>query len=466
MDVSGKKVTVVGLGQTALSVVRLLLRKGACPFVTDSATHSKLAPYCTELDELGVSYETGGHSSEAFEDAAVVIPSPGVSPALEPIASARARGSAVVGEMEFAFGYCPSRLLAVTGTNGKTTTTELLRSLVAACGHRVVLAGNNSFPFSSAVMLDPAPDYIVLEVSSYQLETAQTFRPWVGVVLNVTPDHLARHGTVEAYAAIKGRIFARQEAGDIAVVNMDDPHVRAMASGLRGMVWPFSVEGEKGVKGVKSGKGEVGLYVRGEEILLGDTAVARVDDTRLPGRHNLVNVLAGLSVMRAGGFDWDRTLEGLRGFEGVEHRLEPVGSLDGVDFFNDSKSTNIDSLKVALESFERPVVLIAGGEGKGSDYRILRSLIGRRVRKMLTIGADAGALEAAFGDVVGVERASDMADAVRRAAGAAGAGDVVLLSPGCASFDMFENFEDRGRVFKAAVRACIAGEIGTGPCRD
>jgi len=191
---------------------------------------------------------------------------------------------------------------------------------------------------------------------------------------------------------------------------------------------------------------------------LGDAVVARVGDTRLPGRHNLANVLAALSVMRAGGFDWDKTLEGLRGFRGVEHRIELVASLDGVDFFNDSKSTNIDSLKVALESFERPVVLIAGGQGKGSDYGVIRELVRQRVRKLIVIGEDAAKLDAAFGDVVGVEQASDMDDAVRRAAGVARAGDVVLLSPACASFDMFDNFEHRGRVFKAGVEGLKGGK--------
>jgi len=463
MDVAGKKVTVVGLGQTAVSVVRLLLREGARPFVTDSGNGPKLTPYCEALDALGVPYETGGHSEAAFEDAAVVIPSPGVSPTLAPIEAARARGSVVVGEMEFAFGYCRSRLIAVTGTNGKTTTTELLRALVAACGHSVVLAGNNAFPFSAAVMIEPAPEYIVLEVSSYQLETARTFRPWIAAVLNVTPDHLARHGTVEGYAAIKARIFARQESSDIAVVNFDDPYVRGMAACSRGVVWPFSVkDGKDGKDGSDGSDGNdgiaSGLYVRGGEICLGDAVVARVGDTRLPGRHNLANVLAALSVMRAGGFDWDKTLEGLRGFRGVEHRIELVASLDGVDFFNDSKSTNIDSLKVALESFERPVVLIAGGQGKGSDYGVIRELVRQRVRKLIVIGEDAAKLDAAFGDVVGVEQASDMDDAVRRAAGVARAGDVVLLSPACASFDMFDNFEHRGRVFKAGVEGLKGGK--------
>ncbi|MDX9972743.1 MAG: Mur ligase family protein, partial [FCB group bacterium] len=239
MDVKGKNVTIVGLGRTSLALVKLLLREGATPFVTERDDTPKLVEYKRALDELGVRYECGGHSAGAFERAGVIIPSPGVSPNIPPIAKAREAGAMVVGEMEFASGYCKSHVLAVTGTNGKTTTTELLRALVEACGHSVVLAGNNAFPFSSAVQLEPAPEFIVLEVSSYQLETARAFRPWIGAVLNVTPDHLARHGTMENYAAVKACMFENQEPGDFAVINVDDPMVRGMADSTRATVWRF-----------------------------------------------------------------------------------------------------------------------------------------------------------------------------------------------------------------------------------
>lgn len=442
MDVQGKNVTVVGLGRTSLALVRLLLREGARPFVTDRDDSPKLAEYKHALDELGVPYECGGHSAAAFDEAAVIIPSPGVSPSIPPIAKARAAGAAVVGEMEFASAYCKSRVLAVTGTNGKTTTTELLRALVAACGHNVVLAGNNAFPFSSAVQMDPAPEYVVLEVSSYQLETIQRFRPWIGAVLNVTPDHLARHGTMENYAAVKACMFENQEPDDYAVINVDDPAVRTMADTTRAEVWRFSLEGPV----------EYGLWLDGDSIRIGCREIAKISDTILPGRHNLQNVLCALSMMRAGEFNWPRVLEGLRGFKGVEHRIEHVACLEGVDYFNDSKSTNIDSLKVALESFPKPVVLIVGGQGKGADYRVLCDLVSRGVKHMITVGEDAPLLEEAFEAVVTFERAKDMDDAVERAARAAEPGETVLLSPACASFDMFDDFEHRGRVFKDIVR--------------
>lgn len=447
MDVRGKNVTVVGLGRTAITLVKLLLREGARPFVTDSADTPKMAEFRRELEALGVPCECGGHSTRAFEDAAVIVPSPGVPPGIGPIAKARAAGVEVVGEMEFAFPYCRSRILAVTGTNGKTTTTELLRTLVETCGHSVLLAGNNALPFSAAVQVEPAPDYLVLEVSSYQLETTRRFRPWIGAVLNVTPDHLSRHGSLEGYAAAKARLFENQEPGDVAVVYADDTLVRPMAGKGRGQAWEFSLAGPV----------QRGLWLDGEAVRQGNEIVARTSDTILPGRHNLQNVLCALSMMRAGAFDWARVLEGLRGFRGVEHRIEHVADVGGVAFYNDSKSTNIDSLKVALESFDRPVVLIAGGRGKGADYGPLRDLVQRKVKALVTLGEDAPLLEEAFGDVVGSDRAADMDDAVRRAAEAARPGEVVLLSPACASFDMFDDFEHRGRVFKESVRKRLEG---------
>jgi UDP-N-acetylmuramoylalanine--D-glutamate ligase len=447
MNVHGKKVTVVGMGRTALALVRLLLREGAAPFVTEFSGAESLQPFKQELTAMGVPFETGRHTEAAFAGAAYVIPSPGVPPKLAPIEAALARGAQVIGEIEFASHFCASKTLAVTGTNGKTTTTELLRALVATCGHSVALAGNNDMPLSAAVMENPAPDYIVIEVSSYQLETACTFRPWIGAVLNVTPDHLARHGDMEGYSAVKARLFANQAAGDTAVLNADDARVAAMGVPEGARRKSFSL----------ARRVEDGLWLRGNEICEGDAVVATTADTLLRGRHNYENVCAALTMMRAGGFDWEKTLEGLRQFRGVEHRIELVESREGVDFFNDSKSTNIDSLRVALESFTQPVVLIAGGRGKGADYRVLRDLVRTHVSTLVTIGEDAALLEEAFDGLVDVRRAADMGDAVNLAANAARSGDAVLLSPACASFDMFENFEHRGRVFKECVRKCLEG---------
>ena len=441
MSLRGKKVTIVGMGRSGVAAARLLLSEGAVPYVTDAKNDASLLEYKEELERMEVGFELGGHSARAFDDAGMIIVSPGVPATMEALEAARARGIMVVGELEFASRYCRSRILAVTGTNGKTTTTELLRHLIAACGHSVDLAGNNDKPLSAAVLSVPAPEYMVVENSSYQLETVRTFHPKLAAVLNLTPDHLGRHGTMEQYAREKARIFTMQQTGDVAVVNEDDPWTVQMTVPAEVRRLTFSIEHRVAA----------GLWVDGETIRSGDAAVASLSDNPLPGRHNLSNVLAALTMMRAWDFDWDKTLEGLRSFRGVEHRIEPVGAIDGADWYNDSKSTNIDSLRVALESFTRPIVLIVGGRGKGADYRVLNGLVQAHVKKMITLGEDAPTIEAAFGALAPFERAPDMMAAVQAARRSASPGDVVLLSPACASFDMYRNFEERGRDFKACV---------------
>lgn len=441
MDVRGKKVVVVGLGKTAVALARLLLSQGANPFVTERNEGPKFGPLVAELEKLEVDCELGGHSETAFDGASLVIPSPGVPPGLDVIERARDGGADVIGEMEFASRFCNSRILAVTGTNGKTTTTELLRALVDAAGRTVALAGNNALPLSGALMLEPPPEFVVLEVSSYQLELARNFRPHVAAVLNVSPDHLARHGSVQNYADVKARIFANQAKSDAAVVNADDPAVKKMADRLKGRVVPFS----------QNAPLENGVWTDGKDIYAAATPVAAVSDIRLRGAHNVQNALCALAMTYAVALDWPPVVEGLRKFRGVEHRIELIAKHNGVEWYNDSKSTNIDSLRVALESFNEPVVLIAGGQGKGADYRVLRGLIAARAKRIITVGEDAEKIEPAFGDVVPADRAADMDDAVRKAGAAARPGDVVLLSPACASFDMFDNFEHRGRVFKSCV---------------
>lgn len=459
-DLSGKRVTIFGMGRSALGAVRLLLREGAVPFVTECREMAALEDFPAQLDALGVPFETGGHSRRAFEEADLVVLSPGVpwdlsvsgegEGTLYPysLEALRSAGVPVIGELELGWRFCRSRALAVTGTNGKTTVTELLRAMIAACGHTVALAGNNDTPLCEAVLADPAPEYIVLEVSSYQLESVETFHPWIAAVLNLTPDHLGRHKTMEEYARVKQRIFRRQGLGDVSVINLDDPWTAAMETPDDARRMAFSLECWS----------LDGLWPERGWIKAGDEVVAKLADSPLPGRHNLANVLAALAMMRGGGFAREGVLSGLRAFRGVEHRIEHVLALDGVDYFNDSKSTNVDSLRVALESFDQSLVLIAGGRGKGSDYRVLRDRVGEQVKHLIVLGEDAPKLTEAFGDLVPAEEAGTMADAVRRAHAAAAPGDVVLLSPGCASFDWYRNFEERGRDFKACVRRLAAKE--------
>ena len=441
----GKRAVLVGLGRSSVGAARLLLREGAAPFITDNADGDRLAPWKVACDALGVPYETGGHGGGVFDSADVIVPSPGVPAALPPLEAARRRGVPVAGELELASRLCAAPMLAVTGTNGKTTVTELLRSMVEACGKTAALAGNNDTPLSEAVLLPETPDWVVVEVSSYQMETADRFHPRVAAVLNVTPDHLKRHGTLEVYAAMKARVFARQGAGDAAVLNAADPRVAALPvpEGVRRV--PFSA----------AGRLDGGVWTEDGAVFLGADRIMDPGDNPLPGAHNLENVMAALAVMAGAGLPLDRAVAALRSFRGVEHRIEFVlrDPERGCDYYNDSKSTNVDSLRVALESFDRPVVLIAGGRGKGDDYRPLRETVRRHAARLVTMGEDAPALEAAFGDMVPAERADGMDDAVRRARALAAPGWAVLLSPACASFDLYNNFEERGRDFKRAVRA-------------
>lgn len=446
----GKRVTIAGLGETAAALARLLLRAGAEPFVSESGGPEGREELISSLEAIGVPFELGGHTHAAFERADLCVPSPGVPPSIVPLRAAAARGIPVLGELEVAWRCCPARVLAVTGTNGKTTTTELLHAMARACGVDALLAGNNKVPFSAAVLREPAAECIVLEVSSYQLETARTFRPGAAAVLNLTPDHLGRHRTLEEYAGVKARILANQAAGDTAVLNEDDPFTHAMPvpDGVRRVGFSMRTRPRDG------------FWVDGTVIREGGEAVTSVDKVPIPGAHNLRNVLAALAMARAAGFPREPVLQALRAFPGVEHRIERVAAIDGAEWFNDSKSTNVDSLKVALESFERPVVLIAGGRGKGTGYAALRELVRARVKALVVLGEDAPLLEADLRGAAPVTRADGMADAVARARAAAAPGDVVLLSPGCASFDMYGNFEERGRDFKQCVNALAAKREG------
>ena len=441
-----KHVTVAGLGRSAVGAARLLQAVGAHPFVTDAADTPVMQHWKDQLDALGVPYECGGHTTRAFDPCDVLVMSPGVPAKSTAFAPLLARGVPMLAELELGFLHTSARVIAVTGTNGKTTVTELLRAMIAACGDSVVLAGNNATPLSLATLEQPDARYAVVEVSSYQLETCAQFRPWLGCVLNLTPDHLARHGDMDGYAAAKAKLFARQGEGDVAVLNEDDPHTRAMPTptGVRRM--SFSLHREVAD----------GLWTDGDGIFDGRARVAHLSDIPIPGRHNVANVLAALTLLRAGEFPWEPVIHGLRNFKAVEHRLEFVAEIDGVRYFNDSKSTNIDSLRVALESFPTPIVLIAGGRGKGADYSVLAPLITAHTRHLVCIGEDAPLLEAAFGSLRTTSHAMSMADAVAQARGAAQAGDVVLLSPGCASFDWYNNFEERGHDFKRCVQALPA----------
>lgn len=472
LNLEGRRVTLVGLGRSSVAAAQLLLRHGAKPFISEKGESTVLAPWRAQCDTLGIHYELGAHSGSLFAQSDLVVVSPGVPLDAACLDAPRRKGIPIVGELEMAWRFCRAKTLAVTGTNGKTTVTTLVQAMIAACGHSVALAGNNDTPLSLVVIRERQPDYVVLEVSSYQLETANRFHPNVAAVLNITPDHLGRHGNMEGYAAAKSRMFQRQGPGDAAICNADDPLVMRLPVPDGTARYYFTLKQHMGT--VVPGRGLAGAvpatapdtwHADEECLYFGDRCIARQADNPLPGRHNLANVLAALAVVHAGGFDIERAVAGLRDFTGVEHRIEYVTALDGVVYYNDSKSTNVDSVRVAVESFDQPVVLLAGGRGKGSDYAPLRPLMQARVKQLIVLGEDAARLENAYRDCVPVERADSMMDAVRRARRAAAPGDVVLLSPGCASFDMYDNFEARGRDYKDCVYRLLSNGAGVTEAR-
>ncbi len=445
MNVKGQKVVVVGAGRTGVETAKLLALGGARVILSDADFPDNVSHLERKLAEFRIDLELGEHKVESFVGADLVVLSPGVPPDIAPVRAAEDKGVPVMSEMEFAYRYCKSRIVAVTGTNGKTTTTTIIHRMVKEAGMTTLLAGNNEFPLSSAVMVKPSPDIVVLEVSSFQLERVEIFCPEVAVVLNVTPDHLERYSSLDDYRRTKMRIFDWQEPSHTAVINGDDARMCADASDIVARKLFFSIEREV----------ENGVFVSNGDIIasLGTDRkrLARVDNVALAGRHNLANVLAALCVCLALDVSDYALVTALRSFRGLEHRMEWVARKDGVTFINDSKATNLDALEKALVGMDTPVILIAGGRGKGSDYSALRPLVKNRVKALVLIGEDAPLIEAALGDLATVSRAQSMDEAVQQAYAAASEGDSVLLSPACASFDMFRDFEDRGERFKTAV---------------
>ncbi|MBI1317774.1 MAG: UDP-N-acetylmuramoyl-L-alanine--D-glutamate ligase [Candidatus Hydrogenedens sp.] len=439
-DIAGKRVAVVGLGRTGAAAARLLQSRGAEVLVTDSTTSDAHQTAAAALRAEGIEVEIGGHSAGAFSDADLIVLSPGVPPRMAPLHAARDRGVPIISELELAWPFARAPIFAVTGTNGKTTTTELLTHLLRTEGREVVLAGNNDLPLSEAVRLYEPPAAYVVEVSSYQLESIETFAPKAAAVLNLTPDHFGRHTDMTEYARVKAQIFAYQVPGCTAIVNADD-------------AWTTGMAVPAGVRRVTIGLDhDADWRVDGGLILHGGDALLAAAELQLPGRHNLYNVLAALALAECAGVKPRHAAQHATRFRGVEHRIEFVLEAGGVKYYNDSKSTNVDSLRVALESFAEPVVLIVGGRGKGSPYEALLPEVQAHVKAAVLIGEDAPALEAAWGGTVETARAESMDASVRAAAGLASPGMVVLLSPGCASFDWYGNFEERGRDFKACVQ--------------
>jgi UDP-N-acetylmuramoylalanine--D-glutamate ligase len=445
MDIRGKNVLVVGLARSGVAAARWLSEHGAAVTGTDTRGPDAFPMVIPDLLSRKIGLELGLHRESTFLRQDLIVISPGVPADLPVLDIARQKGIPVVPEIEVASWFLKGRLAGITGTNGKTTTTILLGRILEASGFSTFVGGNIGVPLLSAVDLDPPAAMIVSELSSFQLETISSFRPHVAVLLNLSPNHLDRHPNFEAYIAAKARIFSNQTQDDYAILNADDDNVMKLVPPIRSQKVLFSRRREL-ASGVFVSGGTVFYRVQNLEV-----ALLRTNEVRLLGDFNLENVLAASAAACVLGAEFSSIRRAVREFSGVEHRLEFVREIRGVDFYNDSKATSVDAAAKALSTFERGVHLILGGKDKGAPYKPLRSLMKDRVREVLVIGAARKKIVSDLAGAVEIVEAGDLDTAVRTAFERARPGDIVLLAPACSSFDQFENFEHRGGVFKEIV---------------
>jgi UDP-N-acetylmuramoylalanine--D-glutamate ligase len=443
-ELRSKRVLVVGLARTGAATAQFCAARGAIVTATDARTENEIGEALGPLRAAGVNLELGGHRENTFLEQDLIIPSPGVPADAPLLQAARAKGVTIWSEIELADRFLDGRLIGITGSNGKTTTTSLIEHILKDAGFPTILAGNIGTPLISCVERTNDKTITVAELSSFQLELIETFRPNISVFLNLTPDHLDRHHTLEAYGAAKARIFENQTESDNAVLNADDPATTPYAPAKPHVYW-FS----------RKQRVAQGAFVRENEILFrhhGDEdAVMKLDDIPLTGAHNVENVLAAVATTRLAGATPAAIAKGVRSFMGVEHRLEFVAEIGGVRYYNDSKATNVDATLKALEAFPGRILVILGGKDKGSDYTVLQKPLREKAILGLLIGAAAEKIEKQIAGSVALDRAGTMERAVEIASHAAQSGDIVLLAPACASFDQFQNYEHRGRVFKELV---------------
>lgn len=445
IELRGKRVLVVGLARTGVATALFCAAHGAVVTATDSRTENEIGEAIAKLRAAGVALELGGHREKTFLDQDLIVPSPGVPADAPLLLAAHAKGVTIWSEIELAHRFLKGRLIGITGSNGKTTTTSLVEHILKTAGFSTILAGNIGTPLIGCVDETKNDTITVVELSSFQLELIGNFRPNIGVFLNLTPDHLDRHHTLEAYGAAKARLFENQTEEDASVLNADDPATTPYAPSRPSVYW-FS----------RKQRVAQGAYVREEEILFRrdgqDEIILKLEDIPLAGAHNVENVLAAVAATRLAGAQAPAIAKGVRSFAGVEHRLEFVSEIGGVRYYNDSKATNVDATLKALDSFPGRILIILGGKDKGSDYTVLQKPLREKAILALLIGAAAEKIEKQIVGSVAMERAGTLDRAIETASHAAQPGDVVLLAPACASFDQFQNYEHRGRVFKDLVR--------------
>jgi UDP-N-acetylmuramoylalanine--D-glutamate ligase len=451
IELKNKRVLVVGLGKSGLSAAMFLRAQGARVTVSDTRSAVALAGEIPALLDAGIMVESGGHGLLTFRRQDLIVVSPGVPMETPEVKQAKAFGLPVIGELELASRFLQGQVVAITGSNGKTTTTTLLGKIFGDAGLATLVGGNIGLPVIDLVTKSTPETTSVLEVSSFQLETVEEFHPHIAVVLNITPDHLDRHGSFENYAAAKTRITERQSADDFLVLNAEDKAAQMVALKTKAQIYWFS--GRRPIK--------QGAFVYGESIVFvaregaKSEPVMPVSEIHLKGSHNVENVLAAVCAARLAGISAETIRSAVSDFKAVEHRLELVKRVHGVEFYNDSKATNVDAAMKAVASFEGGIHLILGGKDKDSDYSLMAELLKERVKAVYTIGTAAEKIERQLHGVVKMVQAETMQTAVSEAAKAAVSGDVVLLSPACSSFDQFENYEHRGRVFRQFVDELI-----------
>jgi len=449
MDFKGKKILVVGIARSGVAAIKVLARRGAIITATDRKNREQLGDILKDLQELKIEVFAGSYplvNSQSFD---MLIASPGVPLDIEPLAAAREEGIPVISELELAYLLKSEelKLYAISGTNGKTTTVSLLQAILANDGQMALSGGNIGIPLSTLVDSMSA-GVIVVEASSFQLETTYSFRPHISALLNITPDHLDRHKTMEGYINAKAKIFANQTGDDYAVLNKEDEEIRKLAKKCPARVVYFSTEHVL----------EEGAFVKDNYICMvldgRIQVICPVNEVLLRGKHNLENILCSVAVAVIAGVKTESIAKTLKTFSGVRHRLEEAGIVDGVLYINDSKATNPESAIKALESFKEPIILIAGGRSKGSSYAFFAQLIKEKVKELVLLGEAREEIKKAVMDqgFMNIHEVDDFSAAVFKARQLASKGDVVLLSPACASWDMFESYEQRGDLFCQLVR--------------
>lgn len=452
-EVTSHRYVVFGAARSGIAAARMLHRHKLDVVVADEKT----AEIPAELAEAGIPFHHGHLTSAILEGRTILVLSPGIPESNPSVVEARARGLRVISEIELASAFVPpaAKVIAITGTNGKTTTAAWTAHLLRAASKNALLGGNIGDAWSNSADLPEnatAETAFVIETSSFQLEALEDFRPDIGVLTNLAPDHLDRYENYSDYVAAKRNMLRNMGEQQSFVLNADNPDSRGFTKGAPICAHWFSTD---------ELPGEAGAFVRNGQIIIRDDngkehSLITAQELPLPGRHNLENALAASLAAHLAGATTDALIAGLKSFTGVEHRIEFCGEKNGIRFYNDSKATNVDSLEKALQSFSQPVVLIAGGKDKQSDYTALNDLIRNGVKALITLGEAAPLIESAWSGLVPTQRAANMQDAIERATAAAAPGDVVLLSPACASFDMYKNFEERGQDFKNRVRAHIS----------